>query len=88
MASYRVYLKRNAEKELRRLPFAYLSAIVDKIKRLANQPRPAGVQMLKGEERYFRLRVSDYRIVYEVNDADREIMVLRIGHRRDVYEGF
>lgn len=86
MVFYKVLFTRSAEKELRKLPSPDLTRIVNKINALTQEPRPFGVQMLKGEDRYFRLRQGDYRIVYDVSDAEQRITVIKIGHRREVYE--
>lgn len=86
MDSYKILFKRSAEKELRKIPPSYLKRITEKIGTLAHQPRPTGIQMLKGEDRYFRLRQGDYRVIYEVNDIVKEIIIIKIGHRREVYD--
>lgn len=85
MASYKILIKRSAEKELRKIPSSELSRVMQKIGALADNPRPTGVQILKGEDRYLRLRQGDYRIIYEVDDIKREITVMKVGHRREVY---
>ena len=85
MALYKILFKRSAEKELRKVPSSHISSIINKIQSLSKNPRPVGVQMLKGEGRYFRLRHTDYRIIYEVDDAEREVIIIKIGHRREVY---
>ncbi|HNV86434.1 MAG TPA: type II toxin-antitoxin system RelE/ParE family toxin [Candidatus Omnitrophota bacterium] len=83
---YKLSFKRSAEKELRKIPPPDISRLVQKIGALSDEPRPLGAQMLKGDNRYFRLRQGDYRIVYEINDGTREITVIKIGHRREVYQ--
>ena len=86
MDSYKLFFKRSAEKELRAVPKSYLPKIIEKIKTLSQNPRPHGVQMLKGESRYFRLRQGDYRIIYEVDDPNQKVTMIKIGHRREVYD--
>ena len=86
MASYSISISRSAEKELRKVPHPYLKKIIEKIKTLSANPRPEGIQMLKGEDRYFRLRQGDWRLVYEVNDAEKKVTITKIGHRREVYD--
>jgi len=83
---YKLSFKRSAEKELRKIPPPDISRLVQKIGTLSDEPRPSGTQMLKGDNRCFRLRQGDYRIVYEVNDVSREIIIIKIGHRREVYQ--
>ena len=86
MASYSIFFKPSAEKELRKISSPYLGKVIDRISSLSHNPRPSGVQMLKGENRYFRFRFGDYRIIYDVNDRNERITVIKIGHRREVYE--
>ncbi|HLD49942.1 MAG TPA: type II toxin-antitoxin system RelE/ParE family toxin [bacterium] len=86
MDSFKILFKRSAEKELRRISPPYLSQILKKIHSLAAEPRPEGIQMLKGENRHFRLRQGDYRIIYEVDTVRGEVVIIKIGHRREVYE--
>jgi len=86
MASYNLFFKPSAEKELRQIPEPFLSKIFSKITALAETPRPFGVKLMKGEERFYRLRQGDYRIIYEIDDQARTATVLKIGHRREVYE--
>jgi mRNA interferase RelE/StbE len=84
MASYSVFLKRTAEKELRALPKADIERVVRRIRSLAAEPRPAGCEKLSGEEK-FRIRQGNWRVVYEVDDAAGRVEVVKIGHRREVY---
>ncbi len=86
MDSFKIFFKRSAEKELRRISQPHLSQILKRIQSLAAEPRPEGIHRLKGEGRHFRLRQGDYRIIYEVDDARGEVMIIKIGHRREVYE--
>lgn len=86
MDSFKILFKRSAEKELRRISPPYLSQILKKIRSLAAEPGPEGIQMLKGENRHFRLRQGDYRIIYEVDTVRGEVVIIKIGHRREVYE--
>lgn len=85
MASYKILVKRSAEKELRNISPPALRLIVKKIHTLSSHPRPQGVEMLKGEGRFLRIRQGDYRIIYEVNDERREVKVIKVGRRREVY---
>ncbi len=59
--------------------------IETKIDGLARDPRPRGVKKLAGEEELYRLRVGDYRIIYQVRDRVLVVLVVNVGHRRDVY---
>ena len=85
MARYSLEIKRSAARELERLPTKKdRRLMVDRISRLAADPRPHGSEKLAGDTRY-RVRQGPYRIVYEVDDASRIVRVVKIGHRRDVY---
>lgn len=84
MASYRLRIKESAAKELEATPKKDRERIAAKIKRLGSTPRPPGSEKLSGEEKY-RIRQGDYRILYLIDDASSTIMVVKIGHRRDVY---
>jgi len=86
MDSFKLFFKASAEKELRRIPQPHLGKIVQKIESLVVHPRPQGVQMLRGDDRYYRIRQADYRIVYEISDEEKRITIIKIGHRREVYE--
>lgn len=85
MSRYRVELARRAVKALARLPRREQQRVRVAIDLLAEEPRPPGCVALKGEERAYRVRVGDHRIVYEVHDDRLVVQVVRLGHRRDIY---
>lgn len=84
-ASYSVVIKRSAEKELKKLPQADLRRIVERIRGLAQDPRPSGCEQLAGGAERDRIRQGDYRIVCGIDDAAHQIDIVKIGHRREVY---
>ncbi|OGT97159.1 MAG: hypothetical protein A3I79_01815 [Gemmatimonadetes bacterium RIFCSPLOWO2_02_FULL_71_11] len=84
MASYSLLIKRSAARELEALPLKERRRIVRRIQVLAATPRPVGAEKLTGEEEY-RLRQGDYRILYTIDDAERAVVVFKIGQRGDVY---
>ena len=84
MASYRLLIKPSAAKELQSLPAGDRKRVVARIQGLAADPRPAGTEKLSGDEKY-RLRQGDCRVLYSVEDAAKTLVVVKIGHRRDVY---
>jgi mRNA interferase RelE/StbE len=84
VASYSLEIKRSAAKELAQVPPKDRGRVIARIQGLARDPRPAGAEKLSGQERY-RVRQGDYRILYEIEDQVLRIMVVKIGHRRDVY---
>jgi len=82
---YRVELKRSAAKALKKIPKSDQRHIRDKIDSLSeNLPEPATTKM-KGENPFHRIRVADYRIIYEIHGHVLLIIVLKIGHRKEVY---
>jgi mRNA interferase RelE/StbE len=64
-----------------------LTRIDARIRALADHPRPHGTEHLRGPQGGFRLRVGDYRILYDVDDAQQMVIIGRVRHRRDVYRG-
>ncbi len=82
---YRVLLERTAEKDLSRLSAEIHDRIIAAIRPLAQNPRPAGCHKLAGSKNDWRIRVGDYRVIYEIADAIRIVRVNRVRHRREVY---
>jgi mRNA interferase RelE/StbE len=85
---YEVAFKKSAEKELLALPKRIQQQIVDAIRLLAINPRTELLQIkkLKGAENLFRVRVNDYRVLYTIADRILKVTVVKLGHRRSVYE--
>ena len=84
MASYSLFIKPSAVKDIEALPKKDRGRVVAKIQSLADNPRPVGSEKLSGHELY-RLRQGNYRILYTVHDADLVVVVIKVGHRREVY---
>ena len=85
MAGYEVFIKPSALKELDSLGTRKLRrAIAARISALARDPRPPGCRKLADQER-FRIRLGTYRIVYSGDDAHRTVLVVKVGHRKDIY---
>lgn len=84
MASYELVFKKSVAKDLRAFPKQEVKRIMQRIRSLADDPRPAGCEKLSGQERY-RVRQGAYRIIYEIEDARLIVLVVKVGHRRDVY---
>ena len=85
MASYNLSFKRSVEKDLRSLPKSVVPRIINQIEELKDNPTPRQCVKLTDAEHTYRLRVGDYRIVYEVDKKDREIVVLYVRHRSQAY---
>jgi mRNA interferase RelE/StbE len=83
---YSIEIKRSAQKELDALDDAVFRRIDRKILALAGDPRPPGCGKLRGYKDLWRIRVGDWRVVYIIDDAAKAVSVMRIGHRREVYE--
>lgn len=88
MDSYKVVLKSSVEKDFRVLPRNILFKILSTIENLSQEPFPHRTSKLEGTENTFRIRVGDYRIVYEVDKNEQMINVLYVRHRREVYRNF
>ena len=84
--SYTVRIKRSAEKEMDRLPERTFERVAQVILGLERDPRPSGSKKLRGVHDY-RLRVGQYRILYSIDDRERVVEVMAVGHRREVYRG-
>ena len=82
--SYRVAVKRSAEREMDRLGKAIFGRVTRAILSLEADPRPHGCTKLRGLEEY-RIRVGDYRVLYTIDDRIRLIEIIAVGHRREVY---
>ncbi len=86
MASYSILIKPSAIKELEDIPTKKdRGRIVTRIRSLTDDPRPRGCEKLSARER-FRVRQGRYRIVYEVDEVNAVVTVVKIGHRKDVYQ--
>jgi mRNA interferase RelE/StbE len=82
---YDVHFKPSADRQLQRLPISVQKRIVVEVAALAENPRPVGVVKLAGDDNLWRIRVGDYRMVYEIHDNRLIVLVLRVAHRKDVY---
>lgn len=83
--AHRVTIERSALRDLKRVPLHVRDRIDKHIQALADNPRPQGVEKLSGSDCSYRIRVGGYRILYEVHDETLHVLVVKIGHRRDVY---
>lgn len=85
MSDYKVTFARSARKDLERLSHRIADRILEKSTALEKVPRPAAALKLKGESNLWRLRVGDYRVIYDIDDSKRIVDVTAIRHRREVY---
>jgi len=86
VSSYRVALTASAARELHRLPTKVVARIMARLEHLASAPRPPGCKKLRGGDKEWRIRVSDYRVVYVIDDTAKTVDVTRIAQRREVYD--
>ena len=83
--TYEIYLERSAEQDLKRLTPSNFQRIILRIKALADNPRPTGCQKISGSMNDWRIRIGNYRIIYEIEDEIKVIRVMRVRHRREAY---
>ena len=82
---HEVYLEHAAEKDLKKLPGEIFQRIIIHIKSLAGTPRPSGCRKITGAKNDWRIRVGDYRIIYEVDDNVRVVKIMGVRDRREAY---
>jgi mRNA interferase RelE/StbE len=86
VASYKVLIKASAASELENLPNRKTrQRLVERIRALADNPRPAGCEKLAGSQDRYRVRQGVYRVVYSVSDENKLVSIVKVGHRGDVY---
>jgi mRNA interferase RelE/StbE len=83
--NYLIEFSKRAEKQFLALPQSVQERLIPQINALAENPRPSKIKKLVGEENQYRIRVGDYRIVYQIQDQLLLIVILKIGHRSEVY---
>lgn len=82
---YRLEYAKPAAQELRRLPKAMLRLVIKRIEALAHEPRPEGAVSLSGEQALYRVRQGKYRVIYRVQDDVLTVLIVKVGHRGEVY---
>ena len=83
--TYRISYVASAAKALRKLDRQTARRILQAIEKLADDPRPPGCITLQGGDGELRIRVGEYRVVYDIEDDELIVLVLRVGHRREIY---
>ncbi|MGD0007767.1 MAG: type II toxin-antitoxin system RelE/ParE family toxin [Terriglobia bacterium] len=84
MGSYKILIKPSAVKEIEAIPQRDRQRIVARIQGLSSNPRPPGSEKLSGQDK-FRVRQRVYRIVYSVNDDEPSLLIVKVGHRKEIY---
>jgi mRNA interferase RelE/StbE len=82
--NYSVEILRRAQKQLAKIDRQDQSRIISAIRDLSNNPRPSGSKKLMGRPAW-RIRIGDYRVIYEIYEARLLVLIVTIGHRKDVY---
>ena len=82
---YRIEVKKSAAKAIKKIPKTDRKRIVDKIEDLAENPEGPDTIKMKGDNPFHRVRVGDYRIIYEIQDDILLVLIVKIGHRKDIY---
>ena len=82
---YRVAFKPAAQRQVRKLPASTRSRVIDAIESLATEPRHHGTEKLTGASDLYRIRVGEYRVIYSIDDDQLLVLVVKVGHRKQVY---
>jgi mRNA interferase RelE/StbE len=82
---YELLLERNAERDLKKLPKGMFDRVILNVKALAQNPKPQGSRKIIGSKNDWRIRVGDYRVIYEIDEEVKAVKVMRIRHRREAY---
>lgn len=85
--TYQIKVLRKASRQLKTLPKDVQSQIRSEIRTLSENPRPPGVKKLSGAGDFYRIRVGNYRIIYEIQDKVLLVLIVGVGHRREIYRG-
>ena len=82
---YKINFKKSAIKDLKTIDKNICQSILSEIQKLSENPRPFGYKKLHNRDNYFRIRINNYRVIYQVQEQELIISVIKIGHRKDVY---
>lgn len=83
--TYEVEITPAAKRQIKKLTKSVQALIIERLEQLAENPRPPSILKMEGEEDFYRVRVGDYRIIYEIQDRVLLIVVVKVGHRSSVY---
>jgi mRNA interferase RelE/StbE len=85
--SYTVLVRNSVKKDVKKIPAKILREIYRIIELLAENPRREGVEKIKGSDNLYRIRVGDYRVIFEIDDKEKIVLIVYIRHRKDAYRG-
>lgn len=83
--SYKIEVKKSAAKALKKIPKSDRRRIIEKIDSLAENPPDPNITKMQGHNPFHKVRIGDYRIVYEINEGALVILIVKVGHRKDIY---
>lgn len=86
MDSYNIRWKKSAVKELKKINKNYILKILKAVENLSSEPYPRGVKKLIGSEITYRIRIGDYRVIYDVYKSELIVEIIRVRHRKNVYD--
>ena len=86
MVSYKIIWKKSTERDIRKIDSRQIPRLIEAIELLAQDPYPPQCRKLRGAERLYRIRVGDYRVIYEVNTERKTILIYYVRHRREAYK--
>jgi len=82
---YAVLLESRAERELKKLPEEIFHRVIPRLRGLADNPKPSGCRKISGSKDDWRIRIGEYRVIYEIDEISKTVKIMRIRHRREVY---
>ena len=83
---HEILIELSAERDLRRLPQDLFKRIIPHIKKLKDNPRPDGCRKISGSENDWRIRIGDYRVIYEIDDKGKVVRIIKVRHRKESYK--
>lgn len=85
MASYQIEWRKSTKRDLKAIPVQQVERIINAVTALANDPRPSGCTKLSGSDCAYRIRIGDYRVIYEIFDNKLLIEIVKAAHRKNIY---
>ena len=82
---HNILLEKRAERDLKKLQAETFHRVIQQIKKLAENPRPTGARKISGSKDDWRIRIGEYRVIYEVDERTKSVKIMRVRHRRDAY---
>ncbi len=86
MDSYEIFWKKSAVRELRNIDSQYVSKIIIAVEAFAENPFPKGYRKLKNSKQSYRVKIGEYRVIYQVNNREKIVTIFHVRHRRDAYQ--